>query len=1101
MTKHPFQRLVLSVLFCFVFCSSASAAIEEPELYKNLNNYPNDGATMLGSFDGELYIQYTTPETGYELFKISAPGAAPVLVKDIVPGPDSSFPSQFRVFKDHFFFSASTPLQGYEPWISDGTTGGTQLLEDLNPGPDSSFPEFFDVFFGGERLVFFAQPLTGSVACVYNGTSTTCSSELARGGNDYTAGVAFNDHYIYSCQVSGDGYELCKVDASGVVSQIKDINSGSASSYPEEFYVIEGKGVVFAADNGTNGIEPWYTNGKTAGTGMIKDVNSGSSDSSPADFAWHEDDGYLFFAATDSTYGREPRSSDLTLGNVDLIKDIYPGPESSNPRYPVFFNHELYFSAEDDSIGEELWRTTSGPGVESVADIYPGHESSYPYFLRVLGSHLIFVAYHPDTGEEWWISDGTPSGTQIGIDVHPGARSSYPYQYAEVNGRLAAVVWGPNGPGIAQTNSGTPTLAGITDTFGVGDRSGRPENFIPLGEKTAFFSFRDEMDGEEPRIVDLETGAVTLLKDINPGERHSRPNPLGVTNGKLLFSAESPEHGTELWITDGTPGGTNLVKDIVPGPEGSYPARLSGFMESLPDDYTGEILFGVREVGYGTVLYKTDGTDAGTVLLKRFDMGSSSFFNPSILTPYKGRYYFWARDVGTGFEVFVTDLTPAGTKIFKDINPGSGNASPASFYVHDDLLFFKATGSGGDEMYRSDGTEVGTELIDLTPGSSGSSPSGFAAFNGQLFFTAKDPTTHAYALFKIQAPYTVSELELVKVFDPASTSFVGGPQVLAGNMYFYAPTPSAGSELWVSDGTVAGTKMLKDINPGTNSSSITSFQEVAGLVYFKADDGVHGDELWRTDGTTAGTVLVKDINPGVASSYPRVLATHYGAWYFEATTVNEGTELWRVLFDKCPADTSKDEFGECGCGVSDLDSDADGIVDCSDACASDKSKIEPGQCGCGIADSDTDGDSVVDCVDLCPSDAAKSDPGVCGCGVVDSDLNGNGITDCLFVSEFSARVDLLQDAVKKLIKSGKSKKKKKKSNTRKRAAKSALLEMLSYFDIRQASISSDNTGLPALVTSAEKAVNKAMKTIKRSSFKKYKKKATNAVKLLQEATP
>ena len=37
---------------------------------------------------------------------------------------------------------------------------------------------------------------------------------------------------------------------------------------------------------------------------------------------------------------------------------------------------------------------------------------------------------------------------------------------------------------------------------------------------------------------------------------------------------------------------------------------------------------------------------------------------------------------------------------------------------------------------------------------------------------------------------------------------------------------------------------------------------VGDTLYFWADDGVNGDELWKSDGTEAGTVLVKDINPG-----------------------------------------------------------------------------------------------------------------------------------------------------------------------------------------------------------------------------------------------
>src|SRR5215469_15655303 len=57
--------------------------------------------------------------------------------------------------------------------------------------------------------------------------------------------------------------------------------------------------------------------------------------------------------------------------------------------------------------------------------------------------------------------------------------------------------------------------------------------------------------------------------------------------------------------------------------------------------------------------------------------------------------------------------------------------------------------------------------------------------------------------------------------------------------------------------------ILKDINPGLASSNAGSFTAYNGKVYFSANDGVHGVELWQSNGTAAGTVLLKDLlNPG-----------------------------------------------------------------------------------------------------------------------------------------------------------------------------------------------------------------------------------------------
>ena len=104
--------------------------------------------------------------------------------------------------------------------------------------------------------------------------------------------------------------------------------------------------------------------------------------------------------------------------------------------------------------------------------------------------------------------------------------------------------------------------------------------------------------------------------------------------------------------------------------------------------------------------------------------------------------------------------------------------------------------------------------------------------------------------------------------------------VYAGKLWFSATDGVVGNELWVSDGTAAGTTLIKDIRPGLGTSSINGITGFGSNIFFGANDGANGTEVWTSDGTAAGTVVVADIQPGTSSGSPANRIVSGGKLFF-----------------------------------------------------------------------------------------------------------------------------------------------------------------------------------------------------------------------------
>ncbi|QGJ71482.1 Hypothetical protein PBC10988_31870 [Planctomycetales bacterium 10988] len=275
--------------------------------------------------------------------------------------------------------------------------------------------------------------------------------------------------------------------------------------------------------------------------------------------------------------------------------------------------------------------------------------------------------------------------------------------------------------------------------------------------------------------------------------------------------------------------------------------------------------------------------------------------NLTLFTGENNTAFFRFNDGSTGAELWRSDGTELGTQLVKDLFPGPLSSGPSNLTHVNGTQFFSASdGSTGSELWMTDGTSIGTALVkDIHPNMytgyfsdipRGSRPEQLTNVNGTLFFTANNGTSGTELWM---SDGTEAGTQLVR--DIKSGSDSSGPDNLTnvnGTLCFTANDGSSGTEVWMSDGTEAGTQLVRDIKSGSDSSGPDNLTNVNGTLYFTANDGSSGTEVWMSDGTEAGTQLVRDIKSGSDSSGPDNLTNVNGTLYFTANDGSSGTEVW-----------------------------------------------------------------------------------------------------------------------------------------------------------------------------------------------------------------
>jgi ELWxxDGT repeat protein len=427
----------------------------------------------------------------------------------------------------------------------------------------------------------------------------------------------------------------------------------------------------------------------------IRDIHPGPASSEPQTLLRAGE--VVVFTATDDAHGEELWRSDGTREGTFLLADLVPGPDGGSLVGLATVGEVVYFSARPDATRGQLWKTDGS--IEGTLLVKEWIEPTAPVLLVGSGSTLFFRMATAAAGAELWKSDGTAAGTTLVRDISPGAASSNPTGLRAFTGGIVFAAVTPASGAELWKSDGTAAGTVLVRELASGSASSSPITRAVLGG-LAFFTANVPGTGVETWVTDGTAAGTRLLADLNPGAASSQPADFAVSQGSVYFSATEPLTGRELYRSDGTTAGTVRVIDLVPGPASSFP--------SAPVEVGALTMFAAQSAAGGRELHRTDGSAAGTVRVKDINPGpgGSDAFPLGVLS---GVVYLSAFDEEHGYELWRSDGTETGTEPVADLNPGPSGSEPyLALAIGDRLTFVATDGTSGWEPWAVDagGPEV-----------------------------------------------------------------------------------------------------------------------------------------------------------------------------------------------------------------------------------------------------------------------------------------------------------------------------------------------------------------------------------------------------------
>jgi ELWxxDGT repeat protein len=441
-------------------------------------------------------------------------------------------------------------------------------------------------------------------------------------------------------------------------------------------------------------------------------------------------------------------------------------------------------------------------------------------------TRALFAGYDGSSHLNLWVTDGTAAGTSeltisgaySGGLFTASANPDFTVLGGEVLFAGAADVFGVAYPNLWVTDGTSAGTVELTFSPNILFSGGLDPDFTVIGSRVVF----EAVDTNAHTSLWVTDGTSPGTRELTVAGAYSNglfvlvPDPdFTVFGTKILFAGEDATGGIDLWVTDGTSAGTHELTAV-----GANPLGLFGPIEVNPDFtvVSGRVLFdGAGSLGQS--LWVTDGTSAGTTALPVSGADPRGLFSNGIFPDFAvlaGKALFEG-SAANGFlsglpGLWVTDGTAAGTSHLSVANAFSGGlfsaVAPNFTVLGSKALFEGEDTSGHVTLWVTDGTSAGTSELTVI----GANPNG--------------------------------------IFSSTNPDFT----VLGSKILFAGEDTAGNANLWVTDGTSAGTSELTAagaFSGGLKPFDITPFG--SGKALFQGADASGNPNLWVTDGTSAGT--------------------------------------------------------------------------------------------------------------------------------------------------------------------------------------------------------------------------------------------------------